>query len=271
VTEAMMKRIAPVLAVTALLAAPAARAERRNPLEGQPSIRHRLELRNLRLEATPFVGFTVLQDFNNTVMGGAKLEYHLTDWFSVGGLFGGGAALGTGLKTTILDTLDPNMELKGGPIRSQAEAAMNYIQWMAAVQGEFTPFGGKFSMFAKSFFNYDFYVDGGAGFLNMASDLSSKFPTLVPMDCSSKALNNQFGCNTGLKIGPTIAAGFHMFFNEFMALDVSYRAVIIKDNPAGRDTNGDKTVNDDDAGWAYKQFVMLGVSFYLPVKAEISR
>ena len=62
-----------------------------------------------------------------------------------------------------------------------------------------------------------------------------------------------------------------MFFNDWMAFDLSYRTIIIKDNPAGRDANGDRTVNDDDLGWSYKQFVSLGLAFYLPAKAPISR
>jgi outer membrane beta-barrel protein len=264
-----MKRLSTILisvALSLLGVAPARAAGRRNPLEGQPSIRHRLELRNLRFEVEPFIGFTILQDFNNTVMGGAKLQYHLTDWVGIGGVFGGGAAVGTGLKSQILSTLNDSMPL-GGPPRTDAEQAMNHIVWMAAAQAEFTPFGGKFAMFSRAFFNYDFYLDGGAGFVNLKNDLAGK----NPMSCDSKVLTNQFGCNDGTKIGPSAAAGVHMFFNDFMAFNLEYRAIVIKDNSAGRDTNGDRAVNDDDLGWSLKQFVTLGLSFFLPAKADISR
>ena len=235
------------------------RADRRNPLEGQPSIRHRVELRTLRFEATPMIGFTVLQDFNNTFYGGVKLEYHLSDWLSIGGAFAGGTAIGTGLKTTILDTLKDQASM-GGPPRADAQDAMNHITWWAATQAEFTPFGGKFAVFSKAFLNYDLYVDGGAGFVGLDNSLGTRF-----------GCNMSFGCNTGVKIGPTVAAGLHMFFNDWMAFDLSWRTIIIKDNPAGRDVNGDQIVTDDDLGWSLKQFVSLGLAFYLPIRADISR
>jgi outer membrane beta-barrel protein len=246
------------LSGSALLAG-SARADRRNPLEGQPAIRHRVELRTLRFEVTPFVGFTMLQDFNNTVFGGVKLQYHLNDWFSIGGLFGGGAAIGTGLKDQILTTL-PDMGSASVPSKTCAEAAMNKIVWYAAGQGEFTPFAGKFSLFSKSFFNYDFYVDGGVGFIGLQND-SGKL----------SGCGDQFGKNDGMKIGPSGAVGVHMFFNKFIALNLEYRGIVAKDNSAGRDTNGDKVLNDDDQKLGLKSFVTLGVAFFLPTTAEISR
>jgi outer membrane beta-barrel protein len=240
-------------------------ADRRNPLEGQPSIRHRLELRAERFEIEPFVGFTLLQDFNNTVMGGAKLQYHLFDWLAIGAVFGGGTSIGTGLKSQILGTLDDTMT-RGGPPKTRAEQAMNKINWMGAFQAEFVPVGGKLSLFSKAFLNFDFYIDAGAGVVGLANSLPSQ-----PSDCSSKAMSNDFGCNDGIKIGPSVGAGVHLFFNDWIALDLAYRATIIKDNPAGRDVNGDKSVNDDDLSWGAKNFVTIGAAFYLPSKAAISR
>src|SRR5215831_13222015 len=135
----MMRRSRLVLSFASLLSlvSLSARADRRNPLEGQPSIRHRVELRTLRFEATPMLGFTILQDFNNTFYGGVKLQYHLSDWFAIGGAFAGGAAIGTGLKTTILGTLQAQ-SFMGGPAKNDAQDAMNHITWWAATQGEFT-------------------------------------------------------------------------------------------------------------------------------------
>jgi outer membrane beta-barrel protein len=261
-----------------------ARAERQNPLEGQPAIRHRLELRDMRFEITPFMGFTMLEDFNNTIMGGGKLQYHINDWFSIGGLFAGGASIDTGLKKQVLSTLTDNAPT--GPMRAAAENAMNRITWMAAGQAEFTPFAGKLSLFSKGFFNYDFYIDGGVGFVQLDNNISSpsllgspgntmmpsntNTPTGAGNDCSSNAKFNAFGCNTGLKTGPTVAIGVHMFFNDSIALNLEYRAIIIKDNSAGRDVNGDMTVNDDDLSISTKSFVTIGLAFFLPLHPDIS-
>src|SRR5262249_31352430 len=152
----------------------------------------------------PFVGFTMLQDFNNTVFGGAKLEYHMVDWFSIGGLFAGGAAVGTGLKSQVESTLADTGDLHGGPTKTCAGAAMNKLVWFAAGQGEFTPFAGKFSLFSKAFMNYDFYVDLGAGFVGLQNDSG----TLSGNGCDT----NLYGHNDGMKIGPSGAVGVHMFF-----------------------------------------------------------
>jgi outer membrane beta-barrel protein len=247
---------------------PAARAERKNPLEGQPAIRHRVELRKLRFEVTPFVGFTLLQDFNNTILGGAKLNYHLTDWLAIGGVFGGGVPTDTGLKNQVLSTLDscpPPALRHTGPTQCDAADAMNHIAWMATGQAEFIPVSGKLSLFGRAFFNYDFYVDGGVGFVNLASDLKN-----APSDCSSRAMGNTVGCNTGLKVGPTVAAGVHMFLTNYMALQFEYRGIIISDNAAGRDVNGDMSVNDDDLRLSLKNFVTVGLAFFLPPTAELS-
>ena len=259
-----MKRIigSVVVALTVvLLAAPASAQRRHNPLEGQPAIRHRVELRTLRFEITPFAGFTMLNDFNNTAYGGIKLEYHITDWFGIGGLFGGGAAVGTGLKDQIEQTLFDSGDLKGGPTKTCADAAMNHVGYFAAGQAEFSPFGGKLSLFSKAFMNYDLYIDAGVGFVGLQNNLGSH--TECAMD--------QYGQNDGMKIGPTGAIGLHLFFNKFMALDLSYRAIVIKDNPAGRDSNGDKVVNSDDLKFGPKNFISIGLAFYLPADADISR
>jgi outer membrane beta-barrel protein len=263
-----MKRIigSVVVALTVVfLASPAFAQRRHNPLEGQPAIRHRLELRSLRFEVTPFAGFTMLNDFNNTAFGGVKLEYHLTDWIGIGGLFGGGAAVGTGLKDQIEQTLFDSGDLKGGPSKTCADAAMNHVAYFAAGQVELSPFGGKFAVFSKAFMNYDFYIDLGVGMVGLANNLGAH------NECPSDqygGMNNDV--NNGLKIGPTGAVGMHWFFNKFVALDLSYRAIVIKDNPSGRDTNGDKVVNSDDLKFGPKNFITLGLAFYLPADAEIS-
>jgi outer membrane beta-barrel protein len=255
--------------IAAALVPATARAERRNPLEGQPSIRHRTELRDLRFELPPFVGITLLQDFNNTAYGGAKIHYHLNDWLAVGGLFGGGAAIDTGLKTRILRTLTPCTQgapPQTGPLRCDASDAMNHIAWFAAAQAELTPFGGKVAMFSKAFLNYDFYLDGGAGLVGLSNGLKSQ-----PASCSPGKMNTQPGCNQGTKIGPTVAAGVHMFLNDAMAMNLEYRAIVIKDNQAGLDVTRDRLVDDNDLSWSLKNLVTLGVAFYLPAAPTISR
>jgi outer membrane beta-barrel protein len=246
-----------------------ARAERKNPLEGQPAIRHRVELRYLRFEATPFFGFSFLEDFN--------LQYHIFDWFGIGGEFGGGGSLQTGVADEILrtlpDTFDPNRP--GLPTRDLAQKAMNKTQWMAALQGEFTPITGKLAAFGKLFVNYDFYVYGGVGFINRVNGLGAEFNKDTVQNCkmmnASTGQPGCFGMNTGMAIGPSFGGGVHLFFNQWMAFNAEFRDVIIRDNAAGRDLDGDGLLTTDDAQTGAKYFFTFGFAFYLPTHADVSK
>src|SRR5262245_518541 len=91
--------IASVLGVVAsLFAAGDARAERRkNPLDDQPAVRHRLLLVKNRFELTPLFESTINADFRHILGGGAKLEYHLSDMLSLGAIGVYSTSLDTGL------------------------------------------------------------------------------------------------------------------------------------------------------------------------------
>ena len=63
----------------ALLAAPAHADRGRNPLAGQPAIRHRLEMRKMRLEITPQFMISANQPFLIGFGGGANIRFHLLE------------------------------------------------------------------------------------------------------------------------------------------------------------------------------------------------
>ena len=67
----------------ALLSSPA-RADKKIALEGQPPIRHKLELRKLRFEVTPQFVVSMNQDFRTFVGAGLVLQFHITDWLGIG-------------------------------------------------------------------------------------------------------------------------------------------------------------------------------------------
>ena len=71
----------------ALLAAPAYADRGRNPLAGQPAIRHRVEMRKLRFEITPQFLVSANQPYLIGFGGGANIQFHITDWFGIGGSF----------------------------------------------------------------------------------------------------------------------------------------------------------------------------------------
>ncbi len=63
----------------------------------------------------------------------------------------------------------------------------------------------------------------------------------------------------------------HVFFNDWMALDISLHNYAYVDNPSGLDFNGDRRVDGGDDRVLSHLFFGVGLSFYLPPKAKISR
>ena len=70
---------------------------RSNGLENQPAVRSRRLLVSHRLELTPLFESSIDADFQHTVGGGLKLEYHFSDMWSLGVIGVGSASFHTGL------------------------------------------------------------------------------------------------------------------------------------------------------------------------------
>ena len=141
---------------------------------------------------------------------------------------------------------------------------MNKMGMIFAGRAEVTPFTGKYSLFGKLFAHYDFYAFGGPAYVNLAAKNGG-------MACSGTPLPQSMSCAaTGGHIGGTFGAGFHSFFNDWVALNFEVRDILVKDNPAGRDVNGDQFVDTRDLTWTSHLFAILGVTIYLPAKADIS-
>jgi hypothetical protein len=186
--HAMKRGIA--LLVGCLVGIPAvsqAAPERKSPLADAPAIRKRLELRSTRFELGVGAMQTLNQDFYNAMLVDVKAGFHITDYLAISGSFGFNVTPGwrTSFNSKLNSTLasschadngigtcdgkngNPTPENDKTPTQGQASAAQNRIQWVALAQIEFAPITGKFSLFSKIFMNYDFYLIGGAAFVNL--------------------------------------------------------------------------------------------------------
>jgi outer membrane beta-barrel protein len=266
----MMKRIALslFLLATTLAAHPLpARADHKSPLADAPAIRKRVELRDKRFEISLGVGSTLNETFYHDVLVGGHLAFHITDWLSIGGagLFGV-TSLATGFHDELVSTLKAPQGGDRAPDAATAESGMNKPKWVVAPQLELTPFTGKFSLFGKLFAHYDFYVFGGPAFVSLVKAGSG---AAAPV-CQDKSTDATTCIVTGTKIGGTVGGGFHTFFNDFVGVGAELRDVHIKDNPAGRDVNGDQVADKRDLNWSAHWMVTVGVTIFLPPKADIS-
>jgi outer membrane beta-barrel protein len=267
-----MKRIALSIlfasTVFASLVPSRAQAQHKSPLADAPAIRKRVELRDKRFEIGVGAGSTLNETFFHDIMVSAHLAFHITDWLAIGGvgLFGV-KALNTGFQDELTATLKPPMAMGDrAPSAAEAMSAMNKPSMALLGQIELTPFTGKFSLFGKLFAHYDFYIAPGVGILSLVKGSTGT----AAAACRDKALDVVTCTATGSQPAGSLAGGFNAFINDTVAITAEVRPVVSKDNPAGRDVNGDGHADKGDLTWTAHWIGTLGVTVFLPPKADIS-
>jgi outer membrane beta-barrel protein len=279
-----IRKLIPLLVLLALpsLAPETARAERRNPLAGQPAVRRRLLMRKLRFEVTPQFVTSINQDYKHAFGPGGNLQFHITDWLAVGVqgvyMFNADTALEDRVRAQ-LPTDKPYTYLGGpgtnhGPQPTLSIHDQHVLGINAILSGyvQITPFYGKIAFFSALFVNYDLYVNGGIGLVNY---IQNGCCTPAPANYDQK---NHPDPNiedprpfAGLKVGGQIGVGAHIYFNEWFGLQFELRDYIVGANPGGFDTNGDRLLNSADEGPQNNIFFGFGLTFMLPPSARVSR
>jgi len=254
-------------------------ADRRNPLEGQPAVRHMAELRKLRFEAALQFITSTNQDYRNAFGPGLNLQFHIFDWLGIGVAGNYTFNSNTPLEDQVRSKLPMTPYMYPGPqpnlqIHDQHVLSINAL---ASAYVSITPWHGKFAMFSALFFNYDFFVNAGLGLVYYTQNgccLTETHPTQDDINKGNTLPdpNTQSGAQfAGAKLGGMIGVGVHVFFNDWIALQLELRDYIVKANPGGLDVNGDRVLNDADEGPQNNIFFGAGISFFLPPRAKISR
>jgi outer membrane beta-barrel protein len=252
-------------------------------------VRNRLLLVAKRLEATPLFESTINADFRHFIGGGLKIEYHLNDMLSFGGIGVFTTALDTKLTKRIKDTLEtaPN-DMTREPSIQEFEQRLNSMPLHGALYVSLTPWYGKLAAFGKAYVNFDFYFQGGFGFATLKSGCEDSIcndsdpffddPTTPTVDERDANPNNDRPLNDGFRPGLYLAGGIHVFVSDFIALDLAVRDYAFMDNPSGADFNADEAVGEnprDDIGndnrFLHHLFVGVGVSIMLPMKVKRTR
>jgi outer membrane beta-barrel protein len=289
-------RILITLSVTAfgasLFTGAPARAERRNPLENQPAIRHRKELRRLRLEITPNFATSINQDYKHAFGVGGNIEFHILDWLAIG--FEGEYLFNTNtaLEDQVRSVLDSTTAYRSPGPRPTLQIHDQHVLRINATLSPFaqvTPFSGKFSLFSALFFHYDLYAKLGVGLVNYVQDgcclTGPAAGNLPDPNLQSGALF------AGLKIGGMVGVGVHVYFNEWLGMQLELRDYIVGANPGGLDVNGDRCLStgvgsskvpgcsgrNGEAGAGSDETVQnniffgVGLTFMLPPTARTTR
>lgn len=267
-----------MLALAALAAPHTAHAERkRGALEEAPAVRHRKLLVRGRFELAPHFESTINADYRHTFGVGAKLEYHLSDMWSVGAL----GSYGLHFNTALYDRIVPTLTGDGvEPTQDEFTQRLNKIPLHGAAYVGFTPWYGKMAAFSSAFVNFDFYFQAGLAFASLSSDCQASVcndpAPGQPRDSDGDGVlddpdfdpANDAPLNNGSRFGVYLGGGIHVFLTDAIALDLTVRDYAFSDNPSGADFNGDLFVSDADSRFLHHLFMGAGVSIMLPLKAK---
>jgi len=256
----------------------AAAQRRTNDLAKDVAVRHRRLLVKNRLEFTPLFESTLNADFQHIVGGGLKLEYHLTDMISIGGLGVFSVALKTALVDRVVTTLEAVPDsMTREPSQREFESRLNTMPLHGAAYASLTPWYGKLAAFSQAFVAFDFYFQGGVAFAQLKSDCPTSIctdtvtdPTVPEPDGSLTANpNNDAPLNSGQRVGLYLGGGIHVFLNDFMALDLTIRDYAFTDNPSGADFDAkDQAVTKNDNRFVHHLFFGAGLSIMIPFKVK---
>ncbi len=260
---------------------------RLNSLHTDVAVRHRRLLVKNRFEFAPLFESTINADYQHTVGGGLKLEYHLSDMWSIGVVGVASTSLHTSLVDRIVPTLptSPMMNSRD-PSQDQFLDHLNQMPFHGAAFISLTPWYGKLAAFSQAYVAFDFYFQAGVSF----AQLTSNCPTSVCTDMAPGQTrpdpnnpgetlppdnnpNNDPPLNDGGRIGLYLAGGIHVFLNDFLALDLTVRDYAFSDNPSGADYNADLFVGKsstlgDDNRFLHHLFVGAGLSIMFPTTVK---
>ena len=255
----------------------AAAQRRTNELAKDVAVRHRRLLVKNRLEFAPLFESTINADFQHILGGGAKLEYHLSDMISIGGV----GVFSVALKTKLVDKISKTLEASPDPTTrepSQDEflSRLNTMPLHGAVYASLTPWYGKLAAFSQAFVAFDFYFQAGLAFASLKSDCPTNVcndkNTDMPEDDGTPPdmnPNNDPPLNSGSRLGLYLGGGVHVFMNDFIALDLTIRDYAFTDNPSGADFDAkDQAVTSNDNRFVHHLFFGAGISIMLPMKVK---
>ncbi|HET9626385.1 MAG TPA: outer membrane beta-barrel domain-containing protein [Kofleriaceae bacterium] len=261
-------------------AIPAHAEPRQNSLAGDVAVRHRRLLVKRRFEVTPLFESTVNADFRHIIGGGLKIEYHLSDMWSIGAVGVASTAINTALVNKILPSLEKTTDnATREPSQTEFKDHLNSMPLHGAAYLSFTPWYGKLAAFGQAFVAFDFYFQAGVAFAQLKSNCpttvcSDKNPggstqgaggDTIPADNNP---NNDDPLNNGSRVGLYLGGGIHVFLNDFLALDLTVRDYAFTDNPSGADFNADLFVSKADNRFLHHLFFGLGLSIMLPTTVK---
>ena len=217
--------------------------------------------------------------------GGLVLNFHINDWLGLALQVAGGAGIDSALGSSVKDKLidektaaygDTVKRPKFQPSQEQYTAHLGSINLLTSLYAQVTPMAGKLSIFGALYLRYDLYAMAGFGLMNISNGWASygsanKDPMSSCIDPKQNPDPNKCDpSNSGIKAAFMWGVGLHLFFNEWLALNLELRDFVASTNMGGLDVNGDRALNADDASVSNNLFAGVGLTFMLPLRVKIS-
>jgi hypothetical protein len=258
------------------------------PLAGAPAVIGLRDYRRMRLQIQLHGSITLEDEYSRAIQTGAQLMFHPVDWLGIG-VWGGYSV------AQIDVDLTEQVKVKGQtnevnilslPNAQNFPDQIGRIKWIVAPQIAFIPLRGKLGVFEKLFVDTDFYVAGGAAFVGLEERApvdSATFDNCRSMGESSPngSLRAEIDCfaetqgvrSSRVAIAPTFALGLSLYFSDFIALTLEWRALPFAWNTSGTDESGDPAgdfpddvIDEKDRLAHFNHMFTVGLAFYLPTK-----
>lgn len=262
------------------------------PLAGAPAVKNLRLYRKGRLELSPNVSFSLLDQYRRQAFIGLRANYGLADWLAIG-VWGGvsSSMAGLHLDTSLTSNLQEvnanrncaaNMQSSDDNYTECLLTEVNLgkdfkeqvasLDWMVSPQITAVPFRGKLGLFNDIFVDADLYVFAGPAFIGLRERSECQAG-------SCAAAGRSFGTESRVAIAPTFGLGFTFFLSRWTALGAEYRAFPFSWNAAGFDVAGggkdnafpDGAITSADREFQFNQMLTLSFNMYLPFDHQVSQ
>ncbi|MFT3771940.1 MAG: hypothetical protein QM820_41570 [Minicystis sp.] len=246
-----------------------------------------------RFEVSVGSSFSLLDQYLRTIMPGATLTYHVTDWLGFGVWGGYGFQYTTGLTDELQQKAIADRNCAGRPsIKACQLTAVNltrgnlssdqlgHMQWMAAPQVVAVPFRGKISLFGAATVDTDVDLFAGVAVIGMrerqpcGNDPDGK--KIAGPPCADPS---SFQLASRIAVAPTFGLGLNFYPTSFFGVGFEFRALPFSWNTGGFDNHGKpgnkdfpdlSSVNSDDRDFHFNTMISVQAKFAFPISIKKS-
>ena len=289
--KSVLVGLAGLAALTALsTGAEAQEIQLTGPLAGAPAVRKLRLHRAGRFEIAPGVSYSLLDQYRRTILPGAALTYHVTDWLGFGVWGGFGIAYNAGLADelqfkAIGDAEHPGRDCANKPFSKAckltatnlthgdiAKDQLGKMQWIVSPQVTIVPFRGKLALFSSLFVDTDVNIFAGPAFIGLQERADCSVDSggiKLAITCSEQA---SFTLASRVAFTGTFGLGLNFYPSSFVGFGFEFRALPFRWNTSGFDNHGggangdfpDLNVNSDDREFHFNSMITVHASIQFP-------